>query len=99
MNAVVLANNLTLVISGLWCLVNTLIFLIPLMYALGSSGTTYDAERNVKGQGSGHSRREGMAFWSYAALLITLISAFLIAAACLGLGQGFTDTGVSVFAV
>ena len=97
MSLPILANNLTLIISLLWCLTHAFMYAIPVVYALGHARgpLTYDANRSIKQPGEAHGGRGGLTFWSYLALSVAVISALIIAVACLGLGTGFTKQGVS----
>ena len=89
----VIANNLPLALSILWCLANAAVFSIPLCYACCSPGAPAappapaDGEP-APGSAAGQAPRSGAGAYAMACLAFVALAAYVAAAACIGLGRG-----------
>lgn len=90
----VVANSLPLALAILWCLVNAVVFSIPLFYATFAPSTPAAQPSPAEdGATAGHTTvnaLQGGAVGTYAAVCLALImlAACLAAVACIGLGDG-----------
>ena len=90
----VIANNLPLALSILWCLANAAVFSIPLCYACCAPAAPPAAPpapadgQPAPGSAASPAACNGAGAYAMAVLAFVALAAYVAAAACIGLGRG-----------